>query len=528
MKQKPSIWLTGFLFLVFASVLVIGYLSVKIDPFFHYHKPLTNEYYYTLNNERSQNDGIIKHFDYQGIITGTSMTQCFKTSDAESLWKGVSFIKVPFAGASYKEINDNLSIALQYNPEIKIVIRGLDSNRYADDVEAIQGEYPIYLYDENIFNDVQYIFNRDIFFERVVPMEVEKIQTTSMNCGITSFDDYSNWSSQSKFGRNILSPNGVKVIESGSPVHITNDVRNRIIRNIQENVTSLPEQYPEVMFYYFLTPYGIQRWQTLLSVGTIYSQIESEKIVIEEILKHKNIKLYSFNNETWITTDLNNYTNAAHYGEWINSLMLKYMYEDTCLLTVDNYEEYLEQQLSFYTTFDYSTLNDQEDYIDDYQAAVKIAHEVFSLEGKELSLDSDLIQLSNATIIEDQYNGHPGVLCQGCLQRASTESTVEEYIRDIGYIGAKYYIQNIGPTKFITFYGKKISDAGMPTVVVYDKNNRVVLRWLMNYRNIDKGWHLYYIDVASLQGEATIVFNGGYIDKSSTDSQYVFSNILLY
>ena len=52
---------------------------------------------------------------------------------------------------------------------------------------------------------------------------------------------------------------------------------------------------------------------------------------------------------------------------------------------------------------------------------------------------------------------------------------------------------------------------------------------VMNYyRNIDKGWHLYYIDVASLQGEATIVFNGGYIDKSSTDSQYVFSNILLY
>ena len=69
----------------------------KIDPFFHYHKPDTEKYFYELNNQRSQNDGVMKRFDYDALITGSSMSAYFRTSELDELF-GTDSIKVTFNG----------------------------------------------------------------------------------------------------------------------------------------------------------------------------------------------------------------------------------------------------------------------------------------------------------------------------------------------------------------------------------------------------------------------------------------------
>ena len=84
MRRRPVFWLTGYFLLIFVALGLIATKTIDIDPFFHYHKPKTNEYFYILNNQRSQNDGIIKRFDYTGLITGTSMTENIKASEAEA------------------------------------------------------------------------------------------------------------------------------------------------------------------------------------------------------------------------------------------------------------------------------------------------------------------------------------------------------------------------------------------------------------------------------------------------------------
>lgn len=57
---------------------IIGRRVIMVDPFFHYHKPDTATYFYSLDNERSQNDGIIKNFKYDAVITGTSLVENFR------------------------------------------------------------------------------------------------------------------------------------------------------------------------------------------------------------------------------------------------------------------------------------------------------------------------------------------------------------------------------------------------------------------------------------------------------------------
>ena len=150
-----------------------------------------------------------RHFDYTGLITVTSMTENFRTSEAETLW-GETFIKISFSGGSYKELNDSIAAALRYNPGLKTVIRGLGPAKFMDEKNSMRsdpGRYPTYLYDDDFFNDVQYIFNRDAVFSRVYPM-VRDNDASGFVPGITSFDRYSNWAKDYTYGRSTLFPDG--------------------------------------------------------------------------------------------------------------------------------------------------------------------------------------------------------------------------------------------------------------------------------------------------------------------------------
>ena len=379
MKRKAILWILGFSALVIAALVFTACRTVYVDPFFHYHEPRTDEYFYMLDNQRSQNDGIVQHFSYQGMITGTSMTENFQMSDFGRYWD-YSFIKIPLEGATFRETGDIIRTALQKNEDLRIVIRGLDMTRFGDgkdDIRTDLGDYPTYLYDDDPFNDVNYVFNRDVVFSRVYPMTRDGKNPDAPR-GVTSFDEYSNWMAGGyAFGKNALYPDGVTVKEpvqsNGQPGFDPEMLRE----SIRQNVTALAEEYPNVQFYCFFPPYSAKWWQEELESGRLDRQIETERIVIEELLRYRNIWVYSFNNMTNITTDLNNYKDATHYGDWINSLMVRYMYEDRGLLTAENYKTYLEEEKEFYSTFDYAGLNDQEDYEDDSLAASLLADEIY-------------------------------------------------------------------------------------------------------------------------------------------------------
>ncbi len=532
MKRKSVLWLIGY-FLIVCSVLgFIAVTAIHTDPFFHYHKPATDKYFYPLNNERSQNDGIVKHFDYTGLITGTSMTENFKTTEAESLWGG-TFVKASFSGALYKETNDNLETALKHNPELRIVIRGLDMDRYIYDKNQTRldlGQYPIYLYDNNVFNDVKYLFNRDVVFSRIYPMIKDK-NNSSHATGITSFDQYANWMKNYNFGKNTLFPDGITLKEAGKPVHLTEEQAELMRGNIEQNVISTAKRYPNVQFLYFFTPYSAAWWMSRVENGTVFQQIEAERIFIEEVLQCSNIKLFSFNCKFDITTDMNHYKDPMHYAEWINSMILRCMYNNQFLLTADNYNDYLEEEQQFYTSYDYSEINNQPDYDDDYYAAFLLAEEAYGIVGHNLDLADKRIALQNAELIENQHEGKPGILCTGNLKRnpAQKKPSLSNYMRNTEFVGFTIHINDITPYKFITFYGRKISDQGQPTVYVYNSKGKVVARQTDNYKNINNEWKQYIINVSQTSGEADIIFNGGYVDNTgSPESRYVFSDIMLY
>ncbi len=374
--MKAKMWIVSWLLLVMTALIIAGSWVYKVDPFFHYHKPDLEKYFYRLDNERSQNDGICKHFEYDALVTGTSMTSNFNTSEMDELF-GCNSIKVAYVGASYKEISDNIERALDANDELKLIIRCLDMDRFFpkyNDLRTDLGWYPTYLYDSNPFNDLAYLLNRDVLFDRVYRM-VSDSHKEGFHPGITDFDEYSRWQSMYSFGINEVCPEGIVMTETEQS-HLTDEDKEAIKKNIDLNATDIVERYPNVEFYYFYSPYSIVEWNEWRNEGTLYKMLEAEEYITELLLQHENVHLFSFNSRTDITTDLNHYKDSTHYACWINSLMLKWMHDGQYQLTQDNYRDMLKREYDFYTTYDYESVNGQEDYEDDFSASVLLNKEL--------------------------------------------------------------------------------------------------------------------------------------------------------
>ena len=355
MNFNAKKWLLTMFALLLIILVVFASVIIVVDPYFHYHKPLKS-LYYTLDNERSQNDGIIKHFDYNAIVTGTSMAENYKTSEVDELF-GVNSIKVTFAGGSYNEINDNLETALKYNSDVEMVIRPLDYSYLMDASDRTRedlGTYPTYLYDNNPFNDVNYFFNKEILFDICFPMIEDAI--AGKEGGITSFDDYANWMDGTEFGADVVLGDRTEFSTPTTKEPFVDELKETTYENITENVIALAEEYPDVDFYYYLTPYSVAWWGGVYEDGTLYRWIAAEQYAIELMLECDNIHLYSFNTEYSLTTDLDNYSDECHHGDWVNSQILGWLYSGTDLLTEDNYLDYISNETEFYSTYDYNSL----------------------------------------------------------------------------------------------------------------------------------------------------------------------------
>ncbi len=350
MDKEAKRWLSFVLGAVFVILLTLGAFNAYVDPYFHYHKPIKG-INYILEDQRFINDGIVKNFDYNAVIAGSSMTENFKPSELNALFK-VSAIKVPFSGGSFREVNELLEAAIKHNSNIKMIVRGLDYNRLFNTVDARDyDEYPEYLYDDKILNDVNYLFNIDATMVALQNV-IGKDSSGSINM---DFDAYSNWENYYAFGKTAVDAQYARntVVRAEAQAHVTEEEFAIIDANIDENVIRLAKENPGIEFYYYFTPYSIAYIDFYKLEGKLEKQFEAEKYIIEKLLSYENIHLFSFFLEHDVIENPDLYRDVAHHSEKVNSMILEWMKEGHDLLTKDNYLEYCEEERNYYRNFDY-------------------------------------------------------------------------------------------------------------------------------------------------------------------------------
>lgn len=332
----------------------IGLLVGIIDPYFHYHAPIKG-LAYDLDDAEYRNDGIVKHFSYDAMIIGTSMTRNFKTVEADALFHR-NFIRITYLGEGFKIINDNLKKAITSNPDLDLVIRSVDPIWFISDENWTgYNEYPDYLYDDQIWNDVNYIYNKEILFRDVIPEFIGTIKGEPAD----NFDDYIINQNEKSGAENVLN-NYIRPEKEIRQIDMaeTKEYFDILDKNLEVNVISTIAENPDITFYIFFPPYSICWWDSLNQNGseTLKRRIDMEQYAIEKLLQYENVHLFSFFNNFELICCLDNYIDDIHYTAEINSQILTWMKEGNYQLTADNYLDYINNITKFYTNYDYDQL----------------------------------------------------------------------------------------------------------------------------------------------------------------------------
>lgn len=340
-------WVIGCLTTILTIIVIMTATAWIIDPYFHFHKPFPFVSY-RLYDERYTNDGISRHFEYDTIITGTSMAQNFKPSEVDAVF-GVTSVKETFSGAGFKELSQNLDRALAKKNDLKTVIWSVDFNAIIRDKDYdIYSGYPKYLYDDNPFNDVCYIFNKTVWYEGIIP----NLIMTLLGHERTSLDEYSAWDKELGY-EHVMA--GYDRWEERAEMRqgLSAEEQKMVEDNIRQNFVELVNKYPDTTFYLFYTPYSICWWDFMNQEGLMLQQFEAERITTELLLQCPNVKLYNFNDKYDVITEFDNYRDREHYGAHINSQILEWLAKGEGLVTLDNYEALLEQEKQFYLNYNY-------------------------------------------------------------------------------------------------------------------------------------------------------------------------------
>lgn len=358
-RRQNVRWSIGTLALTILALAVFALPTVIIDPFFHYHGPLDGLSYPLGSDgydERYLNDGILRHFSYDSIIIGSSMCENFKTSQAQELFGG-EFVKIPIMGCPYKEIDQNLRRAFAYGHKIKNIIYCLDYSNFSAEKDDMEGfPYPTYLYNRNPFDDVYYVLNKEVLLDRSRKVWYYTIKGNQT----TSFDDYACWAARYPLGAEyVLERCGERII-GDLDVPMTEPERENLRQSIRQNVMALAKEHPETTFYIFFPPYSICYWEEMRSEGKIGWHVEGERIVMEEVFRCPNIRLFSFSDEFELVENLDNYKDMVHYGQHVNEWILECMVSGEHELTRENCEAYLSTIQEHYQNFDYSTIRNRE------------------------------------------------------------------------------------------------------------------------------------------------------------------------
>lgn len=346
-------WMIGTIILTGILLAFAALPTILVDPYFHYHKPIEG-ITYLLNDQRYQNDGILKHFSYDAVITGSSMTENFKTSDMDQLF-GTTAVKTPFSGGSYKEIRDNLDTAFENNSEIRYVIRSIDCPAIIQDKDAMRYEdalYPFYLYDDKMYNDVSYFLNKQVLFEYTVPM----LAYTRAGIESTSFDEYCYWSDEMAYGKEAILKKYNRPEKTESDWNQDTEDFAMLHENIQQNFIAQARQYPDTQFYYFFTPQSIFWWDSINQMGAIEQFVVYMQEASRIMLEYENIHLYSFFDVTELICNPEHYNDTIHHSGEINTQLLHWMKNGEHQLDKENYQDHWNEVLEFYGSYDYEAL----------------------------------------------------------------------------------------------------------------------------------------------------------------------------
>ncbi len=328
-------------------LLIVAALVIYVDPFFQYHKPLA-DFPYLVDNQLSQNPGMAKNMSYDSVILGSSMTVNFNTNWFEELM-GLDTVKLNYSGAYPKDQANIMERIFSSDNQVKAVFLGVDVMTYTGGVDETKYPIPEYLYDDCVWNDAEYLWNKDVLLNYILrPLaDPEKTDLATV---------YQSWWTDEYYNIQWVMHNyePPAKVEEETPADA---YKEGVRANLETNIIPFIEQNPDTTFYLFFPPYSILYWNDVIQENHLEATLEEYLFIVQETIGYDNVRVFFFPNQEWIVTDLNNYADYTHYHRDINRYMTECFADGACEIKNRNQmEEALEEVRAMIDRFDFEGL----------------------------------------------------------------------------------------------------------------------------------------------------------------------------
>ena len=346
------------LFLIFAL------MAFFFDPLHIFTIPDDKEHALYSTDQRLQNAGYIRTFDFDSVIIGNSHMENLSHRKTAEYLPGKWF---------------NLSMSGSRNNERKIVLEKVFREKelkqvlllLTGDLDFRSTEGFDILYDRNPLNDIFIYFNQ-MYSKCFVKHTINTLLKTSFddNCfgHKLNIDEHNAW---------IYNPNHNSRIggiekwaqhyQNGQLIGTYQDVNNRYLvearplkilsqttnkeieKNISDNIVSFVKAHPKTVFYCYAQPYfKLYYALDLRNKGGQATEIYSLflRAAAKVASKYSNFKLYGFDNLAF-ASDVKNYKDISHFSREMNYQLLEYIKEGQYVLDENNIDEYIELIMKF-------------------------------------------------------------------------------------------------------------------------------------------------------------------------------------
>ena len=334
MSDKKKALKRLILYLMICFVLV-GAFVWFFDPFHQYHQPFLG-LNAVLNDRDNQMPGTIRNFDYDSLLVGSSVAENFDSEYLDAQY-GCQTLKVIRASGSLADLLYYVNMAEEAQ-NLKQIVWCLDlfALDASTEVTLNAEDIPRYLHTRTPFDDIPYLYNKEIILQKIPAMIVSSIQ------GINVGGDAYNWSK----GKNFSASGAMRFYDRPAEIPQINNVPASDYEElVLENIALLKEQiqgHPEIQYKFIFPPYSLLWWDCAWLNGYREEKFYILEEVMSALVHYENLEIYYYQNDEEIVCNLDHYMDMIHYSPEINQEMLERMAANAGRITADNMESEIE------------------------------------------------------------------------------------------------------------------------------------------------------------------------------------------
>jgi len=341
-------WTIILIAVTFFSLLIFAGVMLLLDPVLNYgaEGKITSYYHYST---LYTNPGIAKHYEYDAVMVGTSMIQNTNVDKCDELWN-CNMVRLPYSGGTSYDMKSILEVWFETGYDIKTVYWELDQFQLTS--SATEHRYPVpeYLYNYTWTDDLSYLLNLDVMYHYGLNNVLSSLRgqtSAAERRGITFGGDYNKNAVLSGYTR----PEQTDTTSTFEGTAMQKDTGANL-----ENILSLVTQHPDTEFVFFMPPFSMLYWDKEVRNGTFEATMDATEYALEQLVDYENVTVYYYQGEQEIISDLDNYKDFSHYGNWINDLLTQYIAEGRNHVTKENCAAYIQELKDYVYAFDFEAV----------------------------------------------------------------------------------------------------------------------------------------------------------------------------